>query len=152
MLPVVSGRNSHLLRVLAPGILMFLDASGRFWLETFCASAFLRWLWRTSDSSWMWSVVGEAWMTHSAGADVKNEKPCYGSKFYLHGCHKKELLARKTALKKVQPCINHVERQKPSDHMHNPWHLSLSLYIYDTSKFSMRDLDADFKRIKGLCG
>ena len=43
------------------------------------------------------------------------EKPCYGSKFYFHGCHKKELFARKNALKKVQPCINHVERQMPSD-------------------------------------
>ena len=28
MLPVVSARNSHLLKVFAPGILMFLDASG----------------------------------------------------------------------------------------------------------------------------
>jgi hypothetical protein len=36
MLPVVSARNSHLLKVFAPGILMFLDASGCFWLETSC--------------------------------------------------------------------------------------------------------------------
>lgn len=40
MLPVVSARNSHLLKVFAPGILMFLDASGCFWLETSCAFCF----------------------------------------------------------------------------------------------------------------